>query len=84
MAMARVIRLEQRVELVAGGRGIAQLELHGLALLHHLADRHGTCGPVRTEQIADEKIPALEPVSLFIDDDAEMQRAIGLLLGILR
>ena len=49
------------------GLVVAQVELHRLAFLHHIADRDGTRGAVGPEQIANEKISALKPIPMFVD-----------------
>src|SRR6185437_6187633 len=53
------------------------MELHHLAFLHHIADCDGACGAVGPEQIPNEKISALEPIPMFVDDDPEMERPMS-------
>jgi hypothetical protein len=75
--MGGSVRRQQSVQVFRGRFRIAQMELHRLAFLHHVADGDGSGGAVGPEQIPNKKIPSLEPVSMFVDHDTDMERPMG-------
>jgi hypothetical protein len=64
---------QQRVQIVCGWFRVTQMELHRLAFLHHIADCDGARSAVGSQKIPNEKISALKPVTMFVDDDTEME-----------
>ena len=71
-AMDSPIGGQQQIQVLAGRFGVPQLELHGLPFLHDIAHCHRSGCLIGPDEIPDKKIAPLEPVPMFIDDDAEM------------
>ena len=69
---------QQCVQIFAGRLRVAKVKLHGLPFLHDVANRDRSGRLVGAKQVPDEKISSLEPIAMFIDGDAEMQRPMGM------
>jgi hypothetical protein len=52
------------------------VELHGLTFLNDVSDRNGSGLLIRSDQIPNEEIPALEMTPVLVDHDTQMQRAV--------
>ena len=74
--MGGSIRGKEQMEILAGGLGVAQLELNSLPLLNHVSHRHRAGRLIRPHQVPDKKIPPFEPVTMFVHDNPQMQRAV--------
>jgi hypothetical protein len=72
MAMCSPIGGQQQIQVLAGRFGVPKLELYGLPLLHDVADCHRSGGLIGPDKIPDKKISPLEPIPMFVDDDADM------------
>ena len=57
--------------------GVADLELHGRADRHRVADGHGAGLPVGAEHAADEEVAALEVELALVDHDAAVQALLA-------
>src|SRR5687767_6556680 len=78
MTMFGAIRGKQDVQVVAGGFGVAKLELHGLAFLDEIANRESASFLIRSDEIAHEKISAFEAAPMLIHGYADMQGTMGI------
>jgi len=72
----RSIRSQAKVQVVACRLRIAKVELHGLAFLNDVSDRDGSGLLIRSNEIPNEEVAPLEMTPVFIDHDAQMQRAV--------
>jgi hypothetical protein len=52
------------------------VELHSLAFLHNISDRNGSSLLIRSDEVPNQEITPLEMTAVFIDHDAQMQRAM--------
>ena len=64
---------EQQAEVLVGGGGVADVELHGLPDLDPVADRERAGVLVDAEHVAHEEVAAAEVEPVLVDDDAEVQ-----------
>ncbi len=71
-------RGEERVEVLVGGPCVPDLKLNRLPFLDDVADDDGPRLLVRSQEIADQKIPAGKFRAVFIHGDADMERPLGL------
>lgn len=69
---------QQGVQILAGRLRIAKVKLHGLPFLHDVANGDCSGRLIGADQVPDEKIPPLEPITMFIDGNAEMQGPMGM------
>ena len=69
----RLTRVEQEGEVLGGRAGVAQLEPHGPADLHDVADDQRAGRLVGVEDAADEEVVPRVLVDVLVDDDAEVQ-----------
>jgi hypothetical protein len=74
--MLRSIRSQANVQVVACRLCIAKVELYGLAFLNNISDRNGSGLLIRSNEVPNEEVSPLEMTALFIDDDAQVQRAV--------
>lgn len=74
----RAIRGQEKVQVVARRLCIAQVELHGLALLNDLSDRDGPGLLVRPNEVPNQEIASLEMTPVFVDHDSQVQCAVGI------
>ena len=70
------LRSQENVQIIACRLRVAKVELHGLAFLNDISDRNSSGLLIRSDQIPNEEIPALEMIPVLIDHDAQMQRAV--------
>ena len=54
------------------------MKLHGLAFLNDVSDRDSPSLLIRSDEVPNEEIAPLEMTPVFIDHDAQMQRAVGI------
>lgn len=74
----RSIRSQEKVQVVTSGFRIAEVELHGLALLNDVSDRDGPGLLIRSDEVPDKEVAALEMTPVLIDHDSQVQRAVGI------
>jgi hypothetical protein len=67
---------EKDLQILARGYAVAKMKLDGLAFLNDVTDRDGASLLVRANQIPNEEVPALEAISVLIDNDPEMERQV--------
>ena len=72
LLMRRAVGGQQDMKILTRGLGVAKMKLDSLPFPHDVANRHAAGGAIRADQVSHEKITPLEPVPMFIDDDAEM------------
>ena len=68
----RAIRSQEKMQVVAGRFGIAEMELHGLAFLNHVSDCDGPGLLIRSNKVTNEEVAPLEMTLVLIDDDAKV------------
>lgn len=68
----RAIRSQEKVQVVAGRFGIAEMELHGLAFLNDVSDGDSPGLLIRSNEVTNEEVAPLEMTLVLIDDDAKM------------
>ncbi len=73
----RSIRSQANVQVVACGLRIAKVELYSLAFLNDVSNRDGSGLLIRSDEVPNEEVTPLEMTAVFIDHDAQMQRAVG-------
>ena len=66
-------------QIFAGRVRVAEMKLDRLPFLHDIADRHGPRAAIRTEQVPNKKITPFKAIPMFVDHNAEMQRALPIL-----
>jgi hypothetical protein len=74
----RSIRGQEKVQVVARRLRVAKVELHGLAFLNDVSDRNGPGLLIRSNEVPNEEIAALEMTPVLIDHDAQVQRAVSI------
>ena len=62
-------------EILVGGAGVPDVELHGLSHRDLLADRQRALALVGTEQVADEEVAAAELGLVLVDDEPDVESA---------
>lgn len=72
------IRGQEKVQVVTCRLRIAEVELHGLAFLNDVSDRDGPSLLIRSDEVPNEKVAALEMTPVLIDHDAQVQRPMGI------
>jgi hypothetical protein len=65
--------LKQAAEVLAGGAGVADLELHRLTELHGRTDRDAVAFGVETHDPSDQEVATAELDQSLVDDDARVQ-----------
>ena len=68
----RSIRSQEKVQVVAGRFGIAEMELHGLAFLNDISDGDSPGLLIRSDEVTNEEVATLEMTLMLIDDDAKV------------
>ena len=58
------------MEVFAGRRGVSKLKLNRLTFLDDIAYGETARLLIGADKVADEKIPSLEVILVFVDDDA--------------
>ena len=66
----RPIRSQAKVQVVACGLRIAEVELHGLAFLNDVANRDGSGLLIRSDEVPNEEVASLEMTPVLIDHDS--------------
>ena len=66
------------MEVLVGGLCVPDLKLNGLPFLDDVADDDGPRLLVRSQEIADQKIPAGKFRAVLIHGDADMERPLRL------
>src|SRR5437773_528017 len=74
----RSIHGQEKVQVVARRLRVAEVELHGLAFLNDVSDRNGPGLLIRSDEVPNEEIAALEMTPVLIDHDAQVQRAVSI------
>ena len=74
------VRLQERMQVLIGALGIADLELDGLADADAIGNGEGAGLPVEPEDVADQKIAALERALVLVNDEADVQPLLEKLL----
>ncbi len=75
---------EELTEVLVGRRGVAHVELHGLADGHLVADRERARLLVGAQDVAHQEVPARELGLVLVDDEAHVQTVaeeIALVVG---
>ena len=70
---------EENVQVFTGGFRVAKMKLNGLAFLDNVTNGNRARLLVRSDEITHEKIASFELASMFVDDDADVQRPMGFL-----
>ena len=68
---------EEPGEVLGGGAGVADVELHGGADSHLVADDDGARVAVGAEHAADEEVAPVERGLVLVDDDPDVQALAG-------
>src|SRR5207247_2795020 len=71
---------QQRAQVFTGGGAVPDLELHGLPDPDVVGDRQAAGLLVDPDQVADQEVPALELALVLVNDDPQVQCALGLAL----
>src|SRR5438132_9724830 len=74
------VRLQERMQVLIGALGIPNLELDGLADADAIRNGQGPGLPVEPEDVADQKIAALERALVLVNDKADVQPLLEKLL----
>ena len=70
--MLRAIRSQEKVQVVAGRFGIAEMKLHSLSFLNDISDGDSPGLLIRTDEVTNEEVAPLKMTLVLIDDDAKM------------
>jgi hypothetical protein len=76
--VCRSIRGEEKVQVVACRLCIAEVELHGLALLNDIADRNGLGLLIRSDEVPNKEVAPLEMTLVLINHDSQVYRTVGI------
>lgn len=68
----RAIRGQEKVQVVAGRFGIAEMELHSLSFLNDISDGDSPGLLIRTDEVTNEEVAPLKMTLVLIDDDAKV------------
>jgi hypothetical protein len=63
---------KEDLQVFTGRFAVAEMKLYRLAFFHNVTDRNGSGLLIRAHEVSHKKVSALEPVSVLINDDAEM------------
>ena len=74
----RSIRSQEKVQVVACRLRIAEVELHSLTFLNDVSDCDGPGLLIRSDEVPNEEVAALEMTPVLIDHDTQVQRAVGI------
>src|SRR5882672_298467 len=79
-----LLGLEEKIQVLVGGGGVAHVELNCLAGADEIGDADAAAGLFHAEDVADEEVAARPGLAIFVDGGADVEAVVKELLIVVR